>query len=424
MRKMLTDTLICAHAPPSQGRAELADARSVGLELRITATGTRTWSFRYRHPLSRKPLRYLIGPYPEISLANAREQAEDLRRAVAKNVDPVERRQTKRVEAPDKTFRHLADRYMAEHARRFKRSADEDERRLKLHILPKWGKRNYDQISRGDVIQLIEEIIAAGTSSLANSVHALVSTIFSFAVNNGLLQGSPCVRLRKRAAENVGRRVLNDAEIVMFWSRILHPPVSRPVGLALRLALLTGARAGEVAGMRRAELFKLDSATEAEWIIPAERSKNGRPHLIPLASSAISQIQAALELALADEEYVFPSPSADEAITGHALAVAMRRFADRLNADTSATKSWKAEHPTPHDLRRTFATRLSALGIPKEDRDACMNHTRSDVGSRHYDQYERSKEKRAALNLWADALATIIGGTSPEVRMPSQARSQ
>jgi integrase len=407
VRKLLTDTLIRSHVPPSGGRVELADARSVGLELRITATGTRTWSFRYRHPLSRKPLRYLIGPYPEISLAAAREQAEDLRRDVAKNIDPIERRNRKRTEAPKKTFEYLADRYMAEHARRFKRSAGEDERRLKLHVLPRWGKRNYEQISRGDVIQLIEEIIAAGTPSLANSVHALISTIFSFAVNNGLLQGSPCVRLRKRAAENIGRRVLNDAEIVMFWSQILHSPVSRPVGLALRLALLTGARAGEVAGMRRTELSKMDNAAEAEWIIPSDRSKNGRPHAIPLAPLAISQIQVALELLRPDAEYVFPSPSSAGGITGHALAVAMRRFADNL-PDVAPARSWRAEHPTPHDLRRTFATRLSALGVPKEDRDACMNHARSDVGSRHYDLYERAREKRAALNLWAGTLSSFI----------------
>ena len=409
MRKLLTDTLIRAHQPPSGGRVELADARSVGLELRITASGNRTWSFRYRHPLSRKPLRFLIGPYPEISLADARGQAEDLRRDVAKSIDPIERRQAKRAEAPRKTFQYLAERYMAEHARRFKRSAGEDERRLKLHVLPKWGTRHYEQITRGDVIQLIEEIIAAGTSSLANSVHALVSTIFSFAVNNGLLQGSPCVRLRKRAAENIGRRVLTDAEISMFWPRILHSPVSRQVGLALRIALLTGARAGEVAGMRRGELSKLDNASEAEWVIPAERSKNGRPHVIPLTPLAISQIRAAIELLPSDAEYVFPSPSADGAITGHALAVAMRRFGDKLATDTAAARSWKAEHPTPHDLRRTFATRLSALGIPKEDRDACMNHARTDVGSRHYDLYERAREKRAALTLWADTLANIVG---------------
>jgi integrase len=83
----------------------------------------------------------------------------------------------------------------------------------------------------------------------------------------------------------------------------------------------------------------------------------------------------------------------------------MARFADDL---PGTERTWKAEPPTPHDLRRTFATRLSMLGVAKEDRDALLNHARADVGSRHYDQYERAREKRAALNRWAVALAAII----------------
>jgi integrase len=78
-------------------------------------------------------------------------------------------------------------------------------------------------------------------------------------------------------------------------------------------------------------------------------------------------------------------------------------------------KLWQAEPPTPHDLRRTFATRLSALGVPKEDRDACMNHARLDVGSRHYDLYDRRPEKLRALTLWNGALTAILNNVGAEV---------
>jgi integrase len=415
LRKILTNALIRALTAPGSGRLEYADTRSSGLTLRITAASVKSWSFRFRDPVSGKPARFSIGQYPEVSLADARERADELRRAVAKGENPIERKRHDRAEAPKKAFQYLADRYMTEHARRFKRSADEDDRRLKLHILPKWGTRNYEKISRGDVIELIEELIAAGTPSLANSVHALVSSIFTFALDNGLVHGSPCARLKKRAAENVGRRVLTDAEIRLFWPKVLHAPVSRRVGLALRLALLTGARAGEIAGLHRAELAHLDKPGAAEWVIPAERSKNGRTHLIPLPPLAVVMILAAIDLITDNDEFVFPSPSADGAITGHALAVAMRRFAVKLAGDATAVKSWQAEPPTPHDLRRTFATRLSALGVPREDRDACMNHTRSDVGSKHYDLYERRAEKLRALTLWNDALAAILNNVGAEV---------
>ena len=414
MRKILTDALIRALTAPNTGRLEYTDTRSGGLALRVTAGGVKSWSFRFRDPLSGKPARFSIGQYPEVSLADARIRADELRRGVAKGENPTERKRQERSEAPRKTFQYLADRYLTEHARRFKRSADEDDRRLKLHILPKWGGRNYEKISRGDVIELIEGLISAGTPSLANSVHALVSSMFTFALDNGLVHGSPCARLKKRAAENIGRRVLTDAELRLFWPKVVHAPVSRRVGLALRLALLTGARAGEVAGLRRAELANLDKPG-AEWVIPVERTKNGRAHLIPLPSLAVTTIQAAVDLITEDEEFVFASPSAEGPITGHALAVAMKRFAIKLAGNDAAVKSWQAEPPTPHDLRRTFATRLSALGVPKEDRDACINHARSDVGSRHYDLYERRLEKLRALTLWNDALAAVLNNVGAEL---------
>jgi integrase len=116
-----------------------------------------------------------------------------------------------------------------------------------------------------------------------------------------------------------------------------------------------------------------------------------------------------MELISGDDHFVFPSRSKmDDAVTRNALGVAMRRFSDQLKDKSAATKTWRADPPSPHDLRRTFATRLSGLGVSKEDRDALLNHIRSDVGSKHYDLYERAKEKRIALNMWAEALAKIF----------------
>src|SRR5258708_27577340 len=93
-------------------------------------------------------------------------------------------------------------------------------------------------------------------------------------------------------------------------------------------------------------------------------------------------ILSALELTAEDDEYLFPSPSVEDApITAHALAVAMARFSEDL--DPVAGKSWRADPPSPHDLRRTLATRLAELGVPKEDRDAVLNHTPRDVGKKH-----------------------------------------
>ena len=194
-----------------------------------------------------------------------------------------------------------------------------------------------------------------------------------------------------------------------------HPnPLTRSprrVGLALRLTLLTGCRPGEVAGIARTEVSDLRVAGEAGWLLPAERSKNGKAHFVPLSDLARSAVMSASELIADEDDDLFPSPiEAGGPITGHALTVAMRRLIDKIEGP--ALKTWKADPPSPHDLRRTVATRLSQLGIPPEDVAAVLNHVRSDVTGKHYDQYQRAVEKRRALDSWATQLEQIIGGSN------------
>ena len=407
MQRALTDALIRNIAPPATGRLEVADLRATGLSFRVTAKSARSWCFRFRDPRSGKTSRATIGEYPTVSLSEARQRAEAMRRQVAARENPIERKRREREAATRKTFQALAQRYLDEHARRHKRSADADERNLRLHVLPKWRKRRYDEIARADVIELVEGLVMARKPTLANRVQALISSVFGFAMDADLVKGNPCARLRRRGVETVGRRILSDDEIRLFWPTIVQKPVSRRVGLALRLILLTGVRPGEAAGIARAELENISEKGRARWIIPATRSKNGRAHLVPLSEPARQTIHSAAELTGKNDKHLFPSPSVNDApITAHALAVAMARFA--RNLDPKGAKSWQTKSPTPHDLRRTVATRLAELGVAKEDRDAVLNHTPRDVGKRHYDLYEREREKRRALDLWASTLTAIV----------------
>lgn len=408
-RKALTDAFCRAQPAPASGRVEFADLRCAGLSFRITSKGSRTFCFRFRDPLTRASTRATIGAYPDIGLGAARTRADAMRVTVADGANPVTEKRKGRATASQRAFGVIAERFMAEHSRRKKRSADGDDRNLNLHVLPKWKNRQIDDIRRADVIELVEGVVTAGKPVLANRVQSLISSIFSFALDADLLSANPCARLRKRGEETAGTRILSDPEIRLFWRRSLLSPVSRGTGLAMRLQLLTGARPSEAAEIDLRELKALDDADNASWIIPGARTKNKREHLIPLSPMALGLVRAGLEIVDEGDEFLFPSPIKRTApIDGHALAVAMRRMAESDKLTGPGSKSWKADPPTPHDLRRTFATRLAELGVAKEDRDACLNHTPTDVGSKHYDLYERAKEKRAALEKWAEALAAIL----------------
>src|SRR5262249_28546298 len=183
------------------------------------------------------------------------------------------------------------------------------------------------------------------------------------------------------------------------------------------------------------EFTHLDE-NQSTWLIPPMRSKNGRAHVVPLSSMARAIVKELTHIAerraeasekregrVAAARFLLVSPVGDDRpIDGHALSVAMARFgksfdpnykddAQELEAEhTKAAGTWIEDRPTPHDLRRTMATRLAALGIPAEDVKACLNHARDDVTGRHYDEYDRLREKRRALELWSEQVQSIIDG--------------
>jgi integrase len=265
------------------------------------------------------------------------------------------------------------------------------------------------EIQRRDVISLIESLIAVGKPTLANRVHALASSIFSFAVDADLMPANPCSRLRRRGVEKRGERVLSDPEIRLFWGRVIRPPISVQNGLILRLLLLTGACPGEVAGLRWDEIEHLDDPARTARVIPAERSKTGRAQYVPLSLLARATILEAQDICR-DPTWVFRSPKAQGAIRPNALAIAMQRLARSLAGDAENIGSWRADPPSPHDLRRTVATRLAGLGVAAEDVSAVLGHAPASVTARHYDRYDRAHEKRRALSLWADVLAALVDG--------------
>ena len=204
MRKLLTDTFVRSIEKAGKGRVEFVDLRCAGLMICVTPTGAKSWSFRFRDPRSGKVTRATIGSYPDIGIKKAREKGLALRREVAEGVNPVEKRRKNRDDAQSRTFQALADRYMTEHARRHKKTADADERGLRLHVLPLWRARPYDVISRSDVISLCEGIVAKGSPIQANRVQALISKIFSFALDSGTGLGQSMRALEKAVERSTG----------------------------------------------------------------------------------------------------------------------------------------------------------------------------------------------------------------------------
>jgi len=408
MLKALTDAFVKSVDAPASGRLEFNDTRCIGLMLRVTSAGGKTFSYRFRPRDGGAPQRVTLGNYPALKLGAARSKADKMRTAVALGGDPAADRREQ--QSGGRAFANLAARYLREHADRHKKasSAKADARNLRLHVLPKWGKRDYKAIKRGDVIALVEVIIAAGKPTLANRVQSLVSKVFSFAVDAGLRDDHPCARMARRGAENVGDRVLSDHEIRAFWNGIVGPDTPRQAALGLRLGLLTGARVGEVAGLCRSELANIESEATAAWSLPGSRVKNGRDHLIPLCPVARATVLELLAGIEPSEQFLIPRIRKPGPLGTNKLWQAMADFAERV--DGPARDTWAADPPSPHDLRRTCETRFASIGIAEEIRDRILNHAPQGVGAKHYNKHDYINEKRAALGRWESLLGTILEG--------------
>jgi integrase len=136
-----------------------------------------------------------------------------------------------------------------------------------------------------------------------------------------------------------------------------------------------------VAGIALPELHDL-AGSRPHWIVPGERTKNKRDHLVPLSPAALKVVKQAKALLSEEDAFLFMSSRKDNGRIGaHALTVAMRRFCEPSKA-MPGSLSEKSPH---HMICDEHSRHSSRAGVPKEDREACLNHTRNDVGSKHYD---------------------------------------
>lgn len=403
---------------PRSERYEVWEDGRTGLGVRISPKGRKSWLYMYR--FEGRARRMTIGTYPEIGLADARIAHATAKAMLEKRIDPgrthVERRQA---EQQAETVAELVQEYLEKWARPRKRSAAEDERILRKDVIPAWGRRKAADIKRRDVILLLDRIVERGAPIQANRVLAVVRKMFNFAVSRGVLDATPVAMIRAPSKENQRDRVLSADEIRAFWHGLEEARMTEGVRLVLKLELATAQRKGEIASARK-EDFDLIAGV---WTIPSERSKNGRAHRVPLSPMARELVEAAIALTERDEtssDWLFPSPRGDRPISPEAVNHALRKA--RLSVSLGYTEpAIPIENFCPHDLRRTAASGMTALGISRLVVAKVLNHVETGVTA-VYDRHSYDDEKRRALEAWADKLLALIEkGQVPENVIPLQA---
>ncbi len=405
----LTDARVRAARKPETGILELWDSKTGGLCFRVRKSGIKSWTFRYRPDDGKTNRRVTLGRFPAMSLADARAAAERIRVQVRGGADPQANKRARREAAANAlTFTALVDLYIERYAKPQKSSWRNDQGYLRGHAVPVWGKRSVASITKADAAKLLFDVVAVAPVS-ANRLRSILMRMFSWAVDSGLLDGNPMLGVKKPHQEGDGKdRTLSDDELKAFWHALDNANLAPGTIAALRVLMLLGQRPGEISGMARSELDHIDDADGPRWEIPAERMKARKAHVVPLPPLAKQIITTALQ---PDSDFVFASKYADrERLARHSMSQAMRRLIDGLEADGDGVARLKANPPTPHDLRRTVATGMSRLRIPREDRLAVLAHSQDDTHGKHYDRYERLDEKRVALETWERHVRKVING--------------
>ncbi|MEQ1953589.1 tyrosine-type recombinase/integrase [Mesorhizobium yinganensis] len=411
----LTDRF-CAAAKPIEGKqTDYFDTVIKGLSLRTSPAGTKAFYLNYTRPLDGKRARMKLGRYPEIKLGKAREKAREARGGIGDGQDPLVE---KRALAASQSVRDLVDNYIARHAST-KRSGDEIARRLRKNVSDEVGDIKLSELHRRDITQCIDAVKDRGAHVEANRIFEDIRAMVRWARGRGDLDHNLTEGMKKPTETTERDRVLDADEIKTMWASLPDADMRESTRRVIRLCLITGQRVGEVSGMSRKEL----DLAKGIWTIPPERSKNKHEHVVPLPSMAIEIIKSQLgdAEALAERkeravsDFVFPGPGARAAVTGAAIAKAIKReeTTKRGTAKIMGVAPW-----TCHDLRRTAATHMEELGISPFVIGHVLNHvssTRASITSRVYARYTYDREKREALETWADRLAGILEGTSADI---------
>ncbi len=335
--------------PEAGKRSSYYDSKIPGLELRVTSNGTKTFNL-YRK-INGKPDRVQIGRFPAVTVELARKRAEEINGNIAQGKNPAEEKRTLKAEL---TLQEVFDEFYEKEVKPNHRAWKEEKRKYDGY-LSMWGNRRLSTITQDDVKELKRTLKEqkkrndSGNGEVqANRVLSFLKTIINYARREMKYKGeNPCVGVDKYT-EQSRARFIQEPELPKFFKAIQEEPNTAFRNFVL-VALFTGQRRENVLTMRWDEI----SMEREEWIIPAEKFKGKRPHVVPLVGPVMQVLKEAKESAANGlTEWVFQSDRTKTHWVEPKTAWA--RLLTR--AELSDLKI--------HDLRRTLASYMGITGSP------------------------------------------------------------
>ncbi len=379
-----------------------------GLLFTLSAAGNAAWVLRYRYGNQRPEM--TLGPYPAISLSEARTMALVKRAEIAQGKNPIaERLKAKAALAKDWTVRQLIKDYREKVLVTLAKSTRVCYSRHLKRVENRLGSLGVREVESSDIVALIDDCKLTWCES--SLLHVTAKCLFTHACGKRLINANPCVGIMISALLGprppVRKRLMLTREELHL---LLNAPMRRANALAIRILLSTGVRGAELFTAK----WKDVHLAEARWHIPA--SKTGPAMDVPLAPMLVDWFKE-LRTYISQSDYVLPARA--------------RSRAERNGGDTHLSKDtvreaidyWIAQYQpkvrrfTPHDLRSTMKSHMRALGVPRDISEMCLNHKLTGVEG-IYDQHTYYPERRQALSTWLQFLMTCEAGSGSAVKEP------
>ncbi|MCH8322737.1 MAG: tyrosine-type recombinase/integrase [Proteobacteria bacterium] len=390
----MTDTAVKKLSPKPGERIDISDGMVPGLILRASGKERKAWSMIYR--VHGRQRRKTLGYYPNMKLADARAEASQIYSKARMGIDHFALKDGFNHEIK---FSDLYDKFMDGHASGLKKEKY-IKGLLEVHVLPRWKDLPIQDITRIKARALLKAVepkdpeTGRGGLHAARDVRKWAARVFTWGIDEGIVDLNPFDRV---SAPGKGKvfprdRVLKMDEIRTVWAAAGN--IGDPFGPMYQLLILTGQRLREIGHAQRSWLDE----DRKELIIPASFYKMTRPHVVPLSEKAFEIIQKLPRWNAGD--FLFSSTGGKTPVSGFSrsreiLGRDVLKLIRENDPDADPFPRWIV-----HDIRRTVRTELSRLGVDRDTAELVIGHAPKGVHGT-YDRYDRIKERRQALELWA-----------------------
>jgi integrase len=394
--KPLTNTEV-KQAKPKEKVYTLSDGG--GLQLRVKPNGSKLWLFDYFKPYTKKRTSLSFGPYPALSIADARNKREDARALLAKDIDPKDHRdETNRLieEAHNNTLEHIAAQWLE--VKKSKVSANhalDTWRSLEGHIFPNLGKVPIHKITAVKAIDTIKPIAAKGHLETVKRLCQRLNEIMVYAANTGLITANPLSGIGKAFQTPVKQHLptLKPEQLPTLMAALSMASIKITTRCLIEWQLHTMVRPSEAAGTRWDEI----DFEYALWNIPAERMKKKKPHIVPLSSQSLELLNLMKPIS-SRSEYVFPS---DRNLRTHTNAQTTNMALKRMGFEKQLVA---------HGLRALASTTLNEQGFDGDIIESALAHIGDNEVRNAYNRSEYIKRRIPMMNWWSEHIEKAANG--------------